>query len=237
MAGTLITITDAGRTALVAPGNAGTNRHEIVKIGLCNAAFAADKALTKLPGELKRITTFAGENVARDTIHVTLRDDTPDQYTLYGFGLYLENDVLFAVYSQPTPIMEKSPAAMVLLSSDIQFTTIDAAQLVFGDASFTNPPATTERQGVVELATQPETDAGDDNTRAITPKTAAKRYAALTGASFTGPIDAGAGAVKGTIRSDSASAFYYASGRATRSLAACRLAGPRSSRTTSSGSA
>jgi hypothetical protein len=212
MAGTLITITDAGRTALVAPGNAGTNRHEIVKIGLCNAAFAADKALTKLPGELKRITTFAGENVARDTIHVTLRDDTPDQYTLYGFGLYLENDVLFAVYSQATPIMEKSPAAMVLLSSDIQFTTIDAAQLVFGDASFTNPSATTERQGVVELATQPETDAGDDDTRAITPKTAAKRYAALTGASFTGPIDAGAGAIKGTVRSDNASAFYYASG-------------------------
>ncbi|WP_175772688.1 phage tail protein [Paraburkholderia phenazinium] len=188
MAGTLITITDAGRAALVASGNAGTNRHEIVKVGLCNAAFAADKGLTKLPGELKRITTFAGENVARDTIHITLKDDTPDQYPLYGFGLYLENDVLFAVYSQPEPIMEKSPQAMVLLSTDIQFTTIDAAQLVFGDASFTNPPATAERQGVVELATQDETDAGADDTRAITPKTAAKRYAALTGALFAGPV-------------------------------------------------
>ncbi|MFL9997368.1 hypothetical protein PQR34_40260 [Paraburkholderia sediminicola] len=192
MAGTLITITDAGRAALVAPGNAGTSAHTIVKIGLSNAAFTADRGLTKLPGEFKRITTFAGENVARDTIHVTLRDDTADQYTLYGFGLYLENDVLLAVYSQPAPIMEKAPAAMVLLSADVQFATIDAAQLVFGDASFTNPPATTERQGVVELATQAEVNAGADDSRAVTPKTAAARYAALTGAVFTGHIDAAA---------------------------------------------
>ncbi|MFP3354373.1 hypothetical protein R0K04_23775, partial [Pseudoalteromonas sp. SIMBA_153] len=91
------------------------------------------------------ITTFAGENVAPDTIHVTLRDDTTDQYPLYGFGLYLEDGLLAALYGQATPIMEKSPEALVLLSADIQFTTIDAAQLVFGETSFTNPPATTER--------------------------------------------------------------------------------------------
>ena len=189
MAGTLITITDAGRAALVAPGNAGTNAHTVAKIGLSNVAFAADRGLTKLPGELKRISTFAGENVAPDTIHVTLRDDTADQYALYGFGLYLENDVLFAVYSQPAPIMEKSPQALLLLSADLLFATIDAAQLVFGDASFTNPPATTERQGVIELATQAETDAGTDDSRAITPKTAARRFAKLIGAWFTGPVD------------------------------------------------
>ncbi|MEN2473886.1 tail fiber protein [Burkholderia sp. GS2Y] len=185
---TQIIITDAGRAALVAAGNGGTNAHQVVEIGLANAPFVADKGLTKLPNELKRIKSFGGANVAPDTIHTTLKDDTADQYSLYGFGLYLENGVLLASYGQATPIMEKSPAALLLLSTDMQFTTIDATKLVFGDASFLNPPATTERQGVVELATQGEVDAGSDDTRAITPKTAASRYAALTGAKFTGPV-------------------------------------------------
>jgi hypothetical protein len=190
MAGTLITITDAGRAALVAPGNTGTNAHQVVKIGLASAPFVADKGMLAMPNERKRITTFAGANVAPDTVHVTLKDDTDDQFTLYGFGLYLENDVLLAVYSQPTPIMEKSPEAMLLLSADLQFTTIDAAALTFGDATFLNPPATETVQGVIELATQAEVDAGTDTVRALTPKTAASRYAALTGALFTGPVRA-----------------------------------------------
>uniref|UniRef100_UPI0038BA76F5 hypothetical protein n=1 Tax=Paraburkholderia nemoris TaxID=2793076 RepID=UPI0038BA76F5 len=199
MAGALINITDAGRAALVAPGNTGTNAHRIFEIGLSTALFdATDRTLKKLPNELKRITTFGGDNVAADTIHVTLRDDTPDQYKLYGLGLYLENGVLFGVYCQKAedgPIMEKSPAALLLLSADMQFVTIDAAQLVFGNASFTNPPATIERQGVVELATQDEVNAGADNSRAITPKTAAARFAALTGATFSGPIILAEGSV------------------------------------------
>ncbi|AOI69068.1 phage tail protein [Burkholderia ubonensis] len=201
---TQILITDAGRAALVAPGNGGTNAHQVVAIGLASAPFVADKGLTKLPNELKRITTFGGANIAPDTIHATLKDDTADQYSLYGFGLYLENGVLLAAYGQATPIMEKSPAALLLLSTDLQFATIDATQLVFGDASFLNPPATTERQGVVELATQAEVNAGADDTRALTPKTAASRYAALTGAKFTGPVvtefDAGPDTAHVTVR-------------------------------------
>lgn len=107
MAGTLITITDIGRAALVSQGNDGTNAHKVVEIGLASAPFTADKAMKALPGERKRIKTFAGENVAPDTIHVTLKEDTADQFTLYGFGLYLENGVLLAAYGQATPIMEK----------------------------------------------------------------------------------------------------------------------------------
>jgi hypothetical protein len=170
MAGTLITITNAGRAALVTPANDGTNAHKITAIGLATAPFdSSDKTLDALPHELKRIATFAGENVADDTIHVTLKDDTTDQYTLYGFGLYLEDGTLFGVFSQASAVMEKSPAAMLLLSADMQFTSIDAAALTFGDATFTNPPASTERQGVVELATIAEATAGTDDRRAVTP--------------------------------------------------------------------
>ncbi|KVL69273.1 phage tail protein [Burkholderia ubonensis] len=215
---TQILITDAGRAALVAPGNGGTSAHQVVEIGLANAPFVADKGLTKLPNELKRITTFGGANIAPDTIHATLKDDTADQYSLYGFGLYLENGVLLAAYGQATPIMEKSPAALLLLSTDMQFATIDATQLVFGDASFLNPPATTERQGVVELATQAEVDAGADATRALTPKTAASRYAPLAGARFTGPVTVdstvtlGAGPKRVIVTSDATTGYMFSDG-------------------------
>ncbi|ARM00509.1 phage tail protein [Burkholderia pseudomallei] len=188
MAGTLINITDAGRAALVAPGNTGTTARRVVEIGLGAAPFAFDRGMKTMPSERKRVTTFGGDNVAPDTVHVVIQDDSDDQYSLYAFGLYLDNGVLFGVYVQDTPILEKSPAALLLLATDVVFATIDAAKLEFGPATFLNPPATTERKGVVELATQAEVDAGDDDTRAITPKTARRRYAALSGAAFDGPV-------------------------------------------------
>lgn len=188
MAGMVIHITDAGRAALVAGDNTGTAARRVVEIGLGTAPFAFDRGMKTMPNERKRVTTFGGENVAPDTVHVVIQDDTSDQYSLYAFGLYLENGVLFAVYVQDAPILEKSPAAMMLLATDVVFATIDAAKLEFGPATFLNPPATTERKGVVELATQAEVDAGDDDTRAITPKTAKRRYAALSGATFDGRV-------------------------------------------------
>ncbi|WGS41888.1 hypothetical protein LFL97_33725 [Burkholderia sp. JSH-S8] len=204
MAGNLLQITDAGRAALVAAGNTGTVARRVVEIGIGTAAFPFDKGITALPNERKRVKTFGGENVAPDTVHVVIQDESDDQYSLYAFGLYLDNGVLFGVYVQGTPILEKSPAAMLLLASDVVFASIDAAQLQFGPATFLNPPATTERKGVVELATQAEVDNGTDDTRAVTPKSAAKRYAALAGAKFTGPV------IVDTATDDGASALQVA---------------------------
>ncbi|MCS6473708.1 hypothetical protein NX871_27750 [Burkholderia thailandensis] len=186
MAGNLIYITDAGRAALVALGNTGTTARQVTQIGLGTAAFVFKPSMTALPNELKRITTFGGDTVASDTIHLVIQDDSADQYRLYAFGLYLDNGVLFGVYVQDTPILEKAPASMVLLATDTVFTSIDVAKLTFGPTSFLNPPATTTRKGVVELATQAEVDAGADDTRAVTPKTAAGRYAPLVSPALTG---------------------------------------------------
>ncbi|UVS99063.1 phage tail protein [Burkholderia glumae] len=193
MAGNLIYITDAGRAALVAPGNTGTTAHQVTQIGLATAAFVFEQDMTALPSELKRITTFGGDTVANDTIHIVIQDDSADQYKLYGFGLYLDDDVLFGVYVQNDPILEKAAASMLLLAADTVFASIDVTKLVFGPTSFLNPPATIDRKGVVELATQAEVDAGADDTRAVTPKTAATRYAALAGARFSGNVSAAAG--------------------------------------------
>ncbi|KML20263.1 MULTISPECIES: phage tail fiber protein [Burkholderia] len=188
MAGNLIYITDAGRAALVAPGNTGTTARQVTQIGLATAAFAFKPEMTAMPSELKRITTFGGDTVAKDTIHIVIQDDSADQYKLFGFGLYLDNGVLFGVYVQNDPILEKAPASMLLLAADTVFASIDVTKLVFGPTSFLNPPATTERQGVVELATQAEVDAGTDDVRAVTPKAAAARYAPLVRPQLNGPV-------------------------------------------------
>jgi len=169
MAGTTINITDAGRAALVNADHTGTAARKIVQAGIATAPFTFNAGLQALPNELKRLTTISGETIAADTVHATIRDDSADQYTTYGFGLYLDNGVLLGTYCQPTPIMEKAPVAILLLAVDMVFKQLDVTALSFGNAAFTNPPATTERQGVVELATAAETVEGADAQRAVTP--------------------------------------------------------------------
>ncbi|MFK3649288.1 hypothetical protein ACI2IY_12770 [Lysobacter enzymogenes] len=161
-------LTTAGRAAMVNPDNTGTAPVRISEIGVTGQSFVATAALTSLPGEIKRLRTFAGAAVADDTIHVTLRDDSVDQYTLWGFGLYAEGGLLVATFCATSPIMEKSAQAMLLLAVDGRIEDVLATSLTFGDTDWMNPPATTTVQGVVELADNDETIAGVDSTRAAT---------------------------------------------------------------------
>ncbi len=169
MAGLQLKVTTAGRAALVNATNTGTLPVTVAQIGVTATAFDPATNPATLPGELKRLATFAGQVVADDTIHVTLRDDSDDSYSMRGFGLYLADGTLFASYAQATAILEKSPAAMLLLSVDVRFVDIDASSLTFGDASFVNPPATTEVVGGVKLATNAKAIEGIDKTLAVPP--------------------------------------------------------------------
>lgn len=163
-------ITTAGRAKLVNGTNTGTNAVLISHIGLTATAFTPSAAMTQLPGEFKRMTSFGGKSVAADTIHVTLQDSGADTYTLRGFGLYLSDGTLFAVYGQADAIMEKASISTLLLSADVVLADIDTAQIKFGSTEFLNPPGTETVAGVVELASSAETAAGTDAVRAITPR-------------------------------------------------------------------
>ncbi|HHA2787009.1 TPA: tail fiber protein [Stenotrophomonas maltophilia] len=163
-------ITNAGRAKLVNGTNTGTNTVLISQIGLTSTGFTPTAAMTQLPGEFKRMTSFGGESVAADTIHVTLQDSGTDKYPLRGFGLYLADGTLFAVYGQADAIMEKASISTLLLSADVVFADIDTAQIKFGSTQFLNPPATESVAGVVELADGTETTTGTDAVRAVTPR-------------------------------------------------------------------
>ncbi len=163
-------ITNAGRDKLVNGTNTGTNTVLISQIGLTSTGFTPTASMTQLPGEFKRMTSFGGESVAADTIHVTLQDSGTDKYPLRGFGLYLADGTLFAVYGQADAIMEKASISTLLLSADVVFADIDTAQIKFGSTQFLNPPATESVAGVVELADGTETTNGADAVRAVTPR-------------------------------------------------------------------
>lgn len=206
MSGLQITITSAGRAALVNAANTGTLPVTVSQLGITAAAFTPDAALTAIPAEIKRLGTVGGQAVADDTIHVTASDNSSDTYSMKGFGLYLADGTLFACYSQATEIVGKAAAATMLLAADIRFADILASSITFGDATFLNPPGSETVIGVLQLASDAETIAGADNTKAVH----AKGLKAALDARF------GAGApsafVKGLLTAATAAAMRLAIG-------------------------
>ncbi|AFC85470.1 hypothetical protein [Frateuria aurantia] len=165
--GLTVTITDAGRAALRNAAGNGTNAVTIAAVGLSSQAFTPGAAI---PAEIKRLTTISGGATAADTIHVTVLDSGDDDYSVYGFALYLSDGTLFASYGQSTVIVEKSAQAMMQLALDVRFVDVAASSISFGDANFMNPAATEDTLGVVKLASADDATSGTDNQKAITPQ-------------------------------------------------------------------
>ncbi|WP_406851487.1 hypothetical protein WEU32_07685 [Brevundimonas sp. BH3] len=187
MSGFTITITDAGRAALINAQNTGTNAFVLSQIGVSTQHVADNLAtITALPNERKRLGTMAGDVVADDTLHVTIRDEGNDAYPMRAFGLYNSTGILFAVYSQPDPIIEKSAAAMLLLAVDAKLVALTTDQVEFGPVGFTLPPASETVAGITEVATDAETDTGTDNWRYITPRLLKRALSALSGFALLG---------------------------------------------------
>jgi microcystin-dependent protein len=153
----------------------------ITSVGLTNQVFVAAPTLTALPGQFRAVNTISGEAVGDNIVHMIVRDAAELSYTVRGFGLYLEDGTLFAVYGQEQPLFEKAAASTMLLAVDMAFPTGNVDLIEFGDTNFLNPPATTERAGVVELATAAEATAGADAQRAVTPAALRAALGALIG--------------------------------------------------------
>ena len=165
-----ILITNAGRAALLNADKSGTRAVRIAAVGVSPTAITPAAIATTLPGEIKRITTLSGDQVAADMIHLVVRDEGDAVYSVRSFALYLDDGTLFAIYGQADVIVEKSAQALLLLAVDVVLKDIAASSITFGNTNFLLPPATTERQGLVELATDAEAAAMLDAVRALTPR-------------------------------------------------------------------
>nr|WP_280086449.1 tail fiber protein [Escherichia coli] len=166
----LFTMTDAGRQELVNANKTGTNKVEIVSVGLGSRYYVTSTSQTNITDEIKRLTTIGGKVVSPDTIHVTAKDDSKDEYVVHTIGLYTNKGTLFAVYSQEQAIINKASSTIALISSDIAIKTLDTKNITFGDIEFINPPATETVVGVARFANEQEIDAGTDDSLAVSAK-------------------------------------------------------------------
>lgn len=174
-----LTITQAGLMRYTAAQLGDDVDLSVSSVGLTAAEFVAAPTLTVLPGEFRRLTTISGDQVGDSIVHMIIRDAEALAYTVRGLGLFLADGTLFATYGQADAIFEKSTRSDMHLAIDIAFPTGDTTLLTFGDTNFLLPPATTEREGVAEIATEAEVTAGTDTRRYVSPFTLARRLAAL----------------------------------------------------------
>lgn len=172
-------ITNEGLDAIVDAESGGTDAITITEIGLSSAPFVMAPTLEALPGEFKRLGAVSGQAVAPNIIHVTAYDDTADVYDVTGIGIYTATGVLLAVYSAAHPVLSKAQLAAGLIMFDIAFSGDLSSLIEFGDALFLNPPASETVKGVAEIADDAEADAGDDDTRIMSPKKVKRLLEAL----------------------------------------------------------
>jgi hypothetical protein len=169
MSALTLTITNAGRNAIVNASHDGTNAVHIAKAGVTASVFTPAVTQTTLPGEIKQVTSVSGGTVAADTIHATIADASTDSYDVHGFAFYLTDGTLFAIYSQADTIISKAPSGTLLLALDVALVNMSGVTVTFGGTEYNNPSATEDVKGVVELATAAETQAGTDKTRGVHP--------------------------------------------------------------------
>jgi len=163
-------LTTAGKAAIVNAVNTGTAPVVIERVAIGSASWTPTAAATALNTEIKQISAIGGGTVADDTIHVTANDSSTDVYTVKEVGLYTDDDVLLAIYSQADPIITKGAGTVALIAADLVITGVPAGSVTVGDTTFDYPQATETVKGVAEIATTAEAQAGTDDERIITPK-------------------------------------------------------------------
>ena len=177
MANNSMVITDAGLAEIVNAEQNGTAPVVLTQVALGTGQYTATADRTAMDAEFKRLSTIAGGAIGDNRMHVTMVDDSSDAYTVYEVGVFTDSGVLFAVCSNKVPILQKAAVSEAYLSIDFELNNINPDSVTVGDTNFQLNGATTEKRGIVELATSYETQEGLDETRAVTPKGLAARTA------------------------------------------------------------
>ncbi|WP_159977785.1 MULTISPECIES: hypothetical protein [unclassified Novosphingobium] len=181
MAALALKLTDAGLAAV--QGASGADPVLLSHLGLTVTPFDYAPTLTALPGEFKRIEVASGVAASPNVTHLTAYDTSADNWSITGFGLFMDDGVLFAVYTSPDIFMTKAELAFGLMAFDIAFDSDLAANIEYGNAVFAYPPASETMRGVARLARQARVDAAldgeDDADTIVTPKTLRARLSAV----------------------------------------------------------
>lgn len=166
-----MTVTDAGRAAIVNGEHTGLNPLRLTHIGLGNSNYTPAPSQTALVSETKRLTTFGGRHIGNDVIHISIQDSSSDTYSLREFGIYTDTGVLFGVFALASgAILEKNAQSSLLLSVNLHFISIDSHIVDLPTPQFFNPPATTETSGTTRYATDTQAEDMAANDVALVPR-------------------------------------------------------------------
>ena len=161
-------ITNAGRAAIAQVGGA-FGPVTLPKIAIGSGGYTPLATRTALQTEIKRLDPSGSSVPVPGTIHLTAQDDSADSYSVKEIGLYTNNNVLFAVYSQTSVILTKGSTASALFAMDFVMTNVPAGTVVVGDSGFSYAQANETRLGVLAIATTTEAQTGAIDTKIITP--------------------------------------------------------------------
>ena len=161
-------ITTAGQNAMALAGSLGPVTIAHVAIG--SGVWTPTAAATALHSQIKLLTVGGSTVPTPGTLHITASDESSDVYTVSEVGLYTSTGILFAVYSQSSPIFSKSSGSVSLIATDVVVTGATPGSVtVAGDLGFSYPPASESAPGVAQIATTSQVSDGTDNTTIVTP--------------------------------------------------------------------
>jgi hypothetical protein len=161
-------ITNAGRAAIAQVGGA-IGPVTLTKIAIGSGGYTPLATRTALQTEIKRLDPSGSSVPVPGTIHMTAQDDSADSYSVKEIGLYTNNNVLFAIYSQTGVILTKGSTASALFAMDFVMTNVPPGTVTVGNVGFTYSQATETAMGVLEIAKTAEAQAGTIDTKIITP--------------------------------------------------------------------
>lgn len=154
-----IKLTTMGKAALVDDANIGTEALKITSFEIGSNYYEPNGSETELQSLIKSMPSISGEIVSDHVIHISLRDETNDEYDLGEIGLRTQNGVLLGIISsEDSLITSKGANDILLIAADIIITEGDVSNITFGDTNFMLPTGTEDKQGIYELATDAEVD-------------------------------------------------------------------------------
>lgn len=160
-------ITNAGKAAIAQAGTLGPVVLSNIQIG--NSGYTPQPTQTALQAPIKSLVPAGFSNPSSDTIHFTVSDESTDTYTCQEIGIITSTGILFAVYSQTTPIVVKVSTTAAFFAIDLVITGVPAGSYTLGGTGFSYPQASETVKGVMFIATQSAVDAGTDSTSAVSP--------------------------------------------------------------------
>lgn len=163
-------VTDAGRAEAVTAGGSGLSV-EITEIAIGSGQWTPDATATALNSEIKRLPAQGAQKTQPDSVTLQFQDSTADVYTCHEVGFYLSSGTLLAILTDDVnPLVDKGASLNVLWSKTLTLQSLpNGSVTVTPSLNFIPPTGSETVEGVFEVATEAEVDAGADDSRVITP--------------------------------------------------------------------